>query len=70
MVDVAHAEDWLDRPVEPLAENAAAWAGFLAAFEAHPALFELLQENSLSMNVERSRLACHAVHRDMSRRAP
>ncbi|WP_437816527.1 hypothetical protein [Sorangium sp. So ce1078] len=48
--ELAHAEDWLDRPVEPLAENAAAWAGFLAAFEAHPAPFELLQENGLGMN--------------------
>ncbi|AUX28183.1 MULTISPECIES: hypothetical protein [Sorangium] len=48
--ELAHAEDWLDRLVEPLAENAAAWAGFLAAFEAHPAPFELLQENDLGMN--------------------
>ncbi|WP_437631290.1 hypothetical protein [Sorangium sp. So ce854] len=48
--ELAHAEDWLDRQVEPLAEDAAAWAGFLAAFGSHPAPFELLQENGLGMN--------------------
>ncbi|WP_437776264.1 hypothetical protein [Sorangium sp. So ce1097] len=48
--ELADAEDWLDRQVEPLAEDAAAWAGFLAAFGAHPAPFELLQENGLGMN--------------------
>ncbi|WP_437731445.1 hypothetical protein [Sorangium sp. So ce1335] len=48
--ELAHAEDWLDRQVEPLADDAAAWAGFLGAFGAHPAPFELLQENGLGMN--------------------
>ncbi|WP_437528264.1 hypothetical protein WME79_44595 [Sorangium sp. So ce726] len=48
--ELAQAEDWLDRKVEPLAEDPTAWAGFLAAFGAHPAPFELLQENDLGMN--------------------
>ncbi|WP_437721815.1 hypothetical protein [Sorangium sp. So ce861] len=48
--ELAHAEDWLDRQVEPLAEDAAAWASFLAAFGAHAAPFELLQEMDLGMN--------------------
>ncbi|MGK3999922.1 hypothetical protein [Sorangium sp. So ce1024] len=48
--ELAHAEDWLDRQVEPLAEDTAAWAGFLAAFGAHPAPFELLQQSGLGMN--------------------
>ncbi|WP_438023566.1 hypothetical protein [Sorangium sp. So ce233] len=48
--ELAHAEDWLDRQVEPLAEDVAAWASFLAAFGSHPAPFELLQENGLGMN--------------------
>ncbi|WP_437314384.1 hypothetical protein [Sorangium sp. So ce385] len=48
--ELARAEDWLDRQVEPLANDPAAWASFLAAFGAHPAPFELLQENDLGMN--------------------
>ncbi|WP_437601945.1 hypothetical protein WMF28_10045 [Sorangium sp. So ce590] len=48
--ELAHAEDWLDRQVEPLAEDPTAWASFLAAFGAHPAPFDLLQENDLGMN--------------------
>ncbi|WP_438015115.1 hypothetical protein WMF18_30095 [Sorangium sp. So ce315] len=48
--ELAHAEDWLERQVEPLAEDAAAWASFLAAFGAHAAPFELLQEVDLGMN--------------------
>ncbi|MGK3976641.1 hypothetical protein WMF38_33675 [Sorangium sp. So ce118] len=48
--ELARAEDWLDRPIEPLADDAAAWASFLAAFGAHPAPFELLQEQRVGMN--------------------
>ncbi|MGK3988027.1 hypothetical protein WME99_33600 [Sorangium sp. So ce136] len=48
--ELARAEDWLDRPIEPLADDAAAWASFLAAFGAHPAPFELLQEKRVGMN--------------------
>ncbi|WP_437991320.1 hypothetical protein [Sorangium sp. So ce145] len=48
--ELAQAEDWLDRQVEPLAEDPTAWASFLAAFGAHPAPFDLLQENDLGMN--------------------
>ncbi|XXT19878.1 hypothetical protein WME94_57620 [Sorangium sp. So ce429] len=48
--ELALAEDWLERRVEPLAEDAASWASFLAAFEAHPAPFELLRWNDLGMN--------------------
>ncbi|MGK4001160.1 hypothetical protein WMF31_00945 [Sorangium sp. So ce1036] len=48
--ELAQAEDWLERQVEPLAEDPTAWASFLAAFEAHPAPFELLQEQDLGMN--------------------
>ncbi|WP_441290430.1 hypothetical protein ACSRUE_07585 [Sorangium sp. KYC3313] len=48
--ELAQAEDWLDRQVEPLAEEPTAWASFLAAFGAHPAPFELLEENDLGMN--------------------
>ncbi|WP_437913590.1 hypothetical protein WME73_45020 [Sorangium sp. So ce302] len=48
--ELAQAEDWLDRRVEPLGEDEAAWASFLAVFAAHPAPFELLQENDLGMN--------------------
>ncbi|MGK4008488.1 hypothetical protein WMF31_38115 [Sorangium sp. So ce1036] len=48
--ELAQAEDWLDRRVEPLADDPAAWASFLAAFGAHPAPFELLQEKDLGMN--------------------
>ncbi|WP_437763416.1 hypothetical protein WMF27_41095 [Sorangium sp. So ce281] len=48
--ELAQAEDWLDRKIEPLANDPAAWASFLAAFGAHPAPFELLQENDLGMN--------------------
>ncbi|WP_437485808.1 hypothetical protein WME75_01895 [Sorangium sp. So ce1014] len=48
--ELAQAEDWLDRQVEPLAEDAAAWASFLAVFAAHPAPFDLLQEKDLGMN--------------------
>ncbi|WP_437622971.1 hypothetical protein [Sorangium sp. So ce1151] len=49
-LELAQAEDWLERSVEPLAEDAAAWASFLAAFEVHPAPFELLTEKGLGMN--------------------
>ncbi|WP_438034786.1 hypothetical protein [Sorangium sp. So ce204] len=49
-LELAQAEDWLERSVEPLAEDAAAWTSFLAAFEAHPAPFELLHGNDLGMN--------------------
>ncbi|KYG10924.1 hypothetical protein BE21_09545 [Sorangium cellulosum] len=49
-LELAQAEDWLERSVEPLAEDAAAWARFLAAFEAHPAPLELLHGNDLGMN--------------------
>ncbi|WP_437991314.1 hypothetical protein [Sorangium sp. So ce145] len=48
--ELAQAEDWLDRRVEPLAGDPPAWASFLAVFAAHPAPFELLQENDLGMN--------------------
>ncbi|HTN91946.1 MAG TPA: hypothetical protein VL242_50100 [Sorangium sp.] len=48
--ELARAEDWLDRPIEPLADDAAAWASFLAAFGAHPAPFELLREKRVGMN--------------------
>ncbi|WP_148314222.1 hypothetical protein [Sorangium cellulosum] len=48
--ELAQAEDWLERSVEPIAEDAAAWASFLAAFEAHPAPLELLHGNDLGMN--------------------
>ncbi|WP_437606218.1 hypothetical protein WMF20_35180 [Sorangium sp. So ce834] len=48
--ELAQAEDWLDRQVEPLASDPAAWVSFLAAFGAHPAPFELLQERDLGMN--------------------
>ncbi|WP_437277845.1 hypothetical protein WME90_42530 [Sorangium sp. So ce375] len=48
--ELAQAEDWLDRRVEPLAEDPTAWASFLAVFAAHPAPFELLQEKDLGMN--------------------
>ncbi|WP_437731464.1 hypothetical protein [Sorangium sp. So ce1335] len=61
--ELALAEDWLDRPIEPLAEDAAAWASFLAAFEAHSAPFELLEGEGLGMN-DMARL-----HRRWARRA-
>ncbi|WP_438040153.1 hypothetical protein [Sorangium sp. So ce128] len=48
--ELAQAEDWLDRRVEPLADDPTAWASFLAVFAAHPAPFELLQEKDLGMN--------------------
>jgi len=48
--ELAEAEDWLDRRVEPLAEDAAAWASFLAAFEAHAEPFQFLQAKGLGMN--------------------
>ncbi|XXX74138.1 hypothetical protein WMF30_41485 [Sorangium sp. So ce134] len=48
--ELALAEDWLERRVEPLAEDAASWASFLAAFEAHPAPFELLRGMDLGTN--------------------
>ncbi|WP_437819476.1 hypothetical protein [Sorangium sp. So ce1078] len=48
--ELARAEDWLDRPIEPLADDAGAWASFLGAFGAHPAPFELLQEKRVGMN--------------------
>jgi len=48
--ELAEAEDWLDRRVEPLAEDAAAWASFLAAFEAHAEPFQLLRAKGLGMN--------------------
>jgi len=48
--ELSHAEDWLDRRVEPLAEDAAAWASFLAAFEGHAEPFEVLQAKGLGMN--------------------
>lgn len=48
--ELAQAEDWLDRTVDPLAEDAAAWAGFLGAFAQHPQPFELLQSKDLGMN--------------------
>ncbi|XYH98434.1 hypothetical protein ACMHYB_01325 [Sorangium sp. So ce1128] len=48
--ELARAEDWLERSVEPLAEDATAWASFLAAFGAHPAPFELLEERDLGTN--------------------
>ncbi|WP_437972225.1 hypothetical protein WMF04_24300 [Sorangium sp. So ce260] len=48
--ELALAEDRLDRRVEPLAEDAAAWASFLAAFGAHPAALELLEEKGLGLN--------------------
>ncbi|MDC0680627.1 hypothetical protein [Sorangium atrum] len=49
-LELAQAEDWLERSVEPLAEDATAWASFLAAFEAHPEPLELLHGNDLGMN--------------------
>jgi len=48
--ELAEAEDWLERRVEPLAEDAAAWASFLAAFEAHAEPFALPQAKGLGMN--------------------
>ncbi|KYF69382.1 hypothetical protein [Sorangium cellulosum] len=48
--ELAHAEDWLERSIDPLAEDATAWASFLAAFEAHAAPFELLKQKDLGMN--------------------
>ncbi|WP_437982674.1 hypothetical protein [Sorangium sp. So ce117] len=48
--ELAQAEDWLDRQVQPLTEDPTAWVSFLAAFAAHPAPFDLLQEHDLGMN--------------------
>jgi len=48
--ELADAEDWLDRRVELVTEDAAVWASFLAAFEAHAEPFAFLQAKGLGMN--------------------
>jgi hypothetical protein len=44
---LAFAQDWLGRRVEPLCDDIEAWFGFLGAWSAHPAPFELLKDLGL-----------------------
>ena len=55
---LAHAEGRLDRTVEPLAVDAAAWTSFLAAIETHEHALDLLATLGLGVN-DLSRLARH-----------
>ncbi|MDC0743228.1 hypothetical protein [Polyangium mundeleinium] len=48
--ELAHAEDWLDRPVEPIGDDIGAWVSFLATLEAHVQPFELLKAQGLGVN--------------------
>ena len=47
---LGEAEDWLGRKVTPLDEDLAAWLGFLGAYAAHAAPFDLLGGLGLGMN--------------------
>src|SRR5690242_6232229 len=44
------AEDFLTREVKPIDSDLAGWLGFLRAWSAHPAPFELLSKQGLRMN--------------------
>lgn len=46
---LGEAEDWLGRKVTPLDEDLAAWMGFLGAYAAHKAPFDLLSGLGLGM---------------------
>ena len=47
---LGEAEDWLGRKVTPLDEDLAAWLGFLGAYAAHAAPFDLLVGLGLGMS--------------------
>ena len=47
---LGEAEDWLGRKVTPLDEDLAAWMGFLGAYGAHRAPFDLLDGLGLKMS--------------------
>lgn len=47
---LGEAEDWLGRKVTPLDEDLAAWLGFLGAYAAHAAPFDLLGGLGLGMS--------------------
>ena len=44
---LAFAQEWLGRRIEPLCDDLDAWFGFLGAWSAHPAPFDLLTELGL-----------------------
>jgi hypothetical protein len=44
---LAFAQEWLGRRIEPLCADLEAWFGFLGAWSAHPAPFDLLKELGL-----------------------
>lgn len=44
---LAFAQEWLGRRIEPLCGDLEAWFGFLGAWSAHPAPFELLKDLGL-----------------------
>ena len=48
--EIASAEDWLEREVDPLRSDVAAWASFLDAYGAQVNPFEWLHGASLGMN--------------------
>ena len=48
-VKLGEAEDWLGRKVTPLDEDLSAWMGFLGAYGAHQAPFDLLSGLGLGM---------------------
>lgn len=47
---LGEAEDWLGRSVKPLDDDLAAWMGFLGAYGAHAAPFDLLRGLGLGMS--------------------
>jgi hypothetical protein len=49
-VRLGEAEDWLGRKVTPLDEDLAAWLGFLGAYAAHAAPFDLLAGLGLGLS--------------------
>jgi len=59
-VDLAAAEDWLDRRVSPIGEDVVSWAGFLSAFAAGGA--DLLSANDLRLS-DVARLRRRWMHR-------